>query len=379
MNTEMNKEMNTEMNKEMNTEVNKEVNKEVNTEVNKTKVFRKKLKYSKDYIPQNFKNIGLLIGKNRSNLINLNNKCKQKFNQTVFIQINNDKDKIYFTVKSNSEEVINYTLNELSITDKSKHNSEKFENSYSFKNNNKISINEIHNMISNLQIDRGNYKIWLSDELSFGYLYLRNKEDFNKTSTIDNEVINFNYNNKNKNIKYDFNINIKFRSSNQEDDIRSKVYGILLDEMIIMLGKNKFKIFISKEGNFGKIFLKEEEYVETILNHLNRYEKDDIEFITYQYDKEHNKSKKQKNYINSLNINNICNYLNVDDVKYIIEQFIDNTNYRISMPMIGNEQNTNKGFCRIYLESEKDCIILLNNLSKQGFHGTIWDVTLGKS
>ena len=62
---------------------------------------------------------------------------------------------------------------------------------------------------------------------------------------------------------YMSNINIKYRPIDGDldsENLKKKVYSILLDEMIIVVGKNKFKIFINNNGDYGKIFIKEKEF-----------------------------------------------------------------------------------------------------------------------
>jgi hypothetical protein len=343
----------------------------------------KEFKYQKEYIPKNDNQVGLLIGKKRSNLINLNSQCKEKFNKSVFIMINNnnENDKTTLIIKSNSEEVIEYVIAELSTLDKVK---ERFTNSYPFDNINSLSSKDIMNLIDEkTQISRENYKLWISEESNFGYIYLRNIDDYNNLKILHKEEkILFNTN-KNKNaVKYEHNVNIKFRSSSSlEDlDIKKKAFGILLDEMIIVVGKNKFKIYINKEENFGKIFLKDKEDIINVLSGINKFTKDDVEFIAYEYNKERGQGtyRKRTNFNHSLLVRNICNYITESEINVIVDRFVDN-NYKVLMRMREDDNELNKGFCKILLETEDDCISLLDSLSGKGFHGTIWDVTLGKT
>ena len=353
----------------------KDKDKEINS---KSKIKNKKYKFEQEYVPENENQVGLLIGKKRSNLINLNIKCKDMFNSHVFIMINNkENDKTSLIIKSNSQEVIEFVIDEFKVLDRVK---EKFNNSYNFENTNSLNSKELMNLIINkAQISLENYKIWISDDLKFGYIYLRNIEDYDKLKLLNSDILFKNV--KNTKIKYDFNVNIKFRSIGEDiPDIKKKAYRILLDELIIVIGKNKFKIFINKDGNFGKIYIKENEDIQNVLLNINKLSIDGIEFIAYEYIKDKTRliKSERNNFSHSLVVRNISNYISVYEINTIIDRFVENK-YKVLMKMREDDSDLNKGFCKILLQNEEDCINLLNSLSNQGFHGTIWDVSIGQS
>ena len=112
----------------------------------------------------------------------------------------------------------------------------------------------IHQVESGTSVLKENCRIWLSDDSRFGYLYLKDRdgcEELSKMSAIIKIIEKDNSRGKDTE-EFEYNINIKFRvtDTSSPEEVRDKAHQIILDELIIGIGKQKFKLFISKEGSF---------------------------------------------------------------------------------------------------------------------------------
>lgn len=329
-------------------------------------------KFEEEYVPENTKNTGLIIGKKKINLINLNKECREKFKSAVFILINRNSDNTVLKVQSNSQEAIKYAVSQLKNMENNKF--ERFNNKYNFQNQKMLDRKDIESIIVN-KINRPDFRLWISTDLKYGRVYLRNKEDYELIRS-EEEIV---FNHFTKNIKYDHCVNFKFRCNGDADDtIKQQTKTILNDRMIIIIGKDKFKVYISDKGNFGKVFLKEHDDIENAIYGLNKYSQNDIEFIAYKFDKNNQRNNQNKNrdskFSHALNVRNISNYITKSDIYSVIDKFIE-SEYSVVMKMREDDKELNKGFCKILVSNEQDCVNLLNRLSGNGFHGTIWDVS----
>lgn len=327
-----------------------------------------KFQFEREYVPSEQKNTGLIIGKSRVNLININKKCKEKFNKSTFIMIKNNAKKTTFLVKSNSEEVVDFVFAELA---KSEQKRERFNNKYYFHNPQRLNVNEINEQLDSIpSTDR---RIWLSNEKTEGYVYLRRAEDTKKLEKVDCIKLN-------SNGKFDYNVNIKYRRIDKDEtDIDpSAIRDIVEERMRIIIDKdNKYNIYINGEKKYGKIFLENKDDVSNVIYGLNKFEDRDVQFIAYEYNKNQKRNTRiQQNTLqHSIFIRNICNYITTRDVEEVITRYVKN-DFKVLMRMREDDNELNKGTCKVLIQDEGDCISLLNNLSGRGFHGTFWQVSM---
>jgi len=295
---------------------------------------------TKTFTPAENTSLGLLIGKKFTNINKIVNDANDKYGSKPSISINN-KDNT-FTIKALSEEISDYVFSELSTLEQS---FKKFEHILNIKNIKPGYIkNSIVEVLSNT-LDINNFNVWVHTNGEFGRLFLRHKEDLDKTvgAKFDNFSLVTIDQTKKKFVKYEHSLFLNFSSEANLEEVDA-YFSTRLEE--------NYKLWIGDNKRYGKLFLKESVNVVDVLKY------DGMKFLDCVMSVSESKTtfSKREKFENVLNINNMPETLDFKNLNELIENFVPKDNFNVWIHESGK-------FGKIFVKTEEDRGELINNVN----------------